>query len=170
MVFWQVPGKERTALWLCDEGLSLCLWFGQSIFGDVRLPLCHIAQFKRDPKCVDPNEETAVEWQYNGHACTGVFQPTTSAAVSHAMSTSRSAALRCNDKSAHCVCVCVACGAQVFNFHLKSSTVVITYRILNANSAFTLSRSLHFHLSLITHSFTCAVLRAVLCCAVLCCA
>jgi hypothetical protein len=64
--------------------------------------LCLCLQFRRDPKSVDPADETVVEWQYNGHACSGVYQPATAAAV--------------------------------FNFHLKSSTVVITYRLLSAHT------------------------------------
>lgn len=59
-------------------------------------------KFMRDADNRDPNLETHVEWQYNGHPCTGVYQPTTN--------------------------------AMVFNFHLKASTVVITYRVLDQNS------------------------------------
>uniref|UniRef100_A0A6U2XJE1 Uncharacterized protein n=2 Tax=Lotharella globosa TaxID=91324 RepID=A0A6U2XJE1_9EUKA len=48
------------------------------------------------------SDTTAIEWQYCGHLCNGVFQQNTK--------------------------------VYVLNFHLKTSTVVITYRILNKNS------------------------------------
>eukprot|EP00466_Bigelowiella_natans_P017963 jgi/Bigna1/88324/estExt_fgenesh1_pg.C_300156 len=46
-------------------------------------------------------DSTAIEWQYCGHLCSGVFQQNTK--------------------------------VYVLNFHLKTSTVVITYRILDKN-------------------------------------
>jgi hypothetical protein len=56
----------------------------------------------KDGRSRDNNEETTVEWQYNGHPCTGLYQPRTSAVV--------------------------------LNFLLKTSSVVITYRIVDQDS------------------------------------
>jgi len=50
----------------------------------------------------ESSSEVIIQWQYNGQACSGVYQSQT--------------------------------GTAVFNFHLKSSTVVITYRILDQDT------------------------------------
>ena len=53
-------------------------------------------------KFSDESEQTVVEWQYGGEACSGIFNPVTSTAV--------------------------------FSFFLRSSTVTVTYRVVDADS------------------------------------
>jgi hypothetical protein len=79
-----------------------------------------LLQFSRDVKNKDSGQETAIEWQYNGERCstTAYWLLTPVLLAGHA-------------------CTGVyqpVTAATVLNFHLKSSTVVITYRVQDQNS------------------------------------
>jgi len=85
-----------------EDGVRYLRWsFGPSLDQN-EMRYGYVTKFHRDSKSKDPNQESSIEWQYDGQPCTGGFNPAT--------------------------------GAAVLNFLLKTATVVITYRIMDADT------------------------------------
>mmetsp|Transcript_3312 Transcript_3312/g.4807 ORF Transcript_3312/g.4807 Transcript_3312/m.4807 type:complete len:173 (+) Transcript_3312:26-544(+) len=84
-----------------EDGTRYLKWsFGRGLKpSDLRFG--YVMKFNTGDAESKKSESTAIEWQYCGHRCSGVFQQNTK--------------------------------VFVLNFHLKTSTVVITYRILDKN-------------------------------------